>query len=47
MLGASFISEDGVPVVYVDYKLEYGDDKKLEAVIILSPARDASFHFNR
>ena len=34
MLGASFISEDdGVAVVYVDYKLEGGDAKKLEAVI--------------
>lgn len=34
MFGASFISEDGVPVVYVDYKLEDSDDKKLEAVIV-------------
>lgn len=34
MLGASFISEDdGTAVVYVDYRLEDGDRKKLEAVI--------------
>lgn len=31
--GASMISEDGVPVVLIDYELENGDDKKLEAII--------------
>ncbi len=34
MLGASFITKDGVPVVHIDYKLEDGDYKKLEAVIV-------------
>ncbi len=32
-LGSSYISEDGIPVVLVDYALEDGDEKKLEAVI--------------
>lgn len=32
-LGSSYISEDGIPVVLVDYALEDGDGKKLEAVI--------------
>lgn len=34
ILGSSFISEDGVPVVLIDYRLENGDAKKLEAVIV-------------
>ncbi len=33
MLGSSFISEDGVPVVLIDYALE-DDAKKLEAVVV-------------
>lgn len=33
MLGSSFISEDGVPVVLIDYSLE-DDAKKLEAVVV-------------
>ena len=33
MLGASYISEDGIPVVLVNPDLRNGDDKKLEAVI--------------
>jgi len=33
MLGSSLISEDGIPVVLIDYSLE-DDPKKLEAVIV-------------
>jgi hypothetical protein len=33
MFGSSFISEDGVPVVLIDYSLE-DDEKKLEAVVV-------------
>ncbi len=33
ILGSSYISEDGVPTVLIDYKLENGDRKKLEAII--------------
>lgn len=33
MLGSNYISEDGIPVVLIDYKLQNGDRKKLEAII--------------
>ena len=34
MLGSSYISEEGEPVILIDKNLENGDDKKLEAVVV-------------